>query len=133
MKIKCVSRYGVYQNSPSIFSPLRASNFSSSTKSHSLHFHFRIMMCTTVTHDDLVTTHHELGHIYYYLLYGNQSYEYRLGANPGFHEAVGDTLSLSVDTPQHLKLIGLLKEIGTNEGKASSILSFFLYSFLLGK
>lgn len=29
-------------------------------------------------------------------------------ANPGFHEAVGDVLSLSVSTPKHLKKIGLL-------------------------
>lgn len=68
----------------------------------------RIKQCTTITHDYLVTTHHELGHIQYYLQYWDQPDKYRTGANPGFHEAVGDTLSLSVDTPQHLKKIGLL-------------------------
>ena len=70
-----------------------------------------------MTHDYLVTTHHELGHIQYFLQFNHQPYEYRTSANPGFHEAVGDTLSLSVDTPQHLKMIGLLDEIGTSEGK----------------
>lgn len=69
-----------------------------------------------MTHNYLVTTHHELGHIQYYLQYWDQPFEYRTGANPGFHEAVGDTLSLSVDTPQHLKTIGLLDTFGTNEG-----------------
>ena len=31
--------------------------------------------------------------------------------NSGFHEAVGDTLALSVATPKHLKKVGLLKEV----------------------
>lgn len=33
----------------------------------------------------------------------------RDGANPGFHEAVGDLIALSVATPTHLKKIGLLE------------------------
>ena len=32
----------------------------------------------------------------------------RNGANPGFHEAIGDTIAKSVSTPAHLKSIGLL-------------------------
>ena len=63
-----------------------------------------------------MTTHHELGHIQYYLQYWNLSIEYRTGANPGFHEAMGDTLSLSVDTPQHLKKIGLLQSYVNDDG-----------------
>ncbi|XP_048587927.1 angiotensin-converting enzyme [Nematostella vectensis] len=74
----------------------------------------RIKQCTTITHDYLVTTHHELGHIQYFLQYAHQPYEYRTGANPGFHEAVGDTLSLSVDTPAHLHRIGLLDAVSNN-------------------
>ncbi|KAL9965320.1 hypothetical protein ACROYT_G029106 [Oculina patagonica] len=74
----------------------------------------RIKQCTNINHNDLVTTHHELGHIQYYLQYWDQPYEYRTGANPGFHEAVGDTMSLSVDTPQHLKKIGLLESVSNN-------------------
>ena len=77
---------------------------------------FRIKQCTNINHNDLVTTHHELGHIQYYLQYWDQPYEYRTGANPGFHEAVGDTMSLSVDTPQHLKNIGLLQEYSNDTG-----------------
>ena len=81
-----------------------------------LFFPFRIKQCTNINHNDLVTTHHELGHIQYYLQYWDQPYEYRTGANPGFHEAVGDTMSLSVDTPQHLKNIGLLEEFSNDTG-----------------
>ena len=77
---------------------------------------FRVKQCTTVTHNYLVTTHHELGHIQYYLQYWDLPVEYRTGANPGFHEAVGDTMSLSVDTPQHLTKIGLLENYSDDEG-----------------
>jgi len=34
----------------------------------------------------------------------------REGANPGFHEAIGDTIALSVATPQHLMKVGLLQD-----------------------
>ncbi|ODN05348.1 Angiotensin-converting enzyme [Orchesella cincta] len=35
----------------------------------------------------------------------------RDGANPGFHEAIGDLISISVQTPQHLHAIGLLETV----------------------
>ena len=68
----------------------------------------RIKMCTDVNAEDFKTVHHELGHDYYYLAYKDQSYLYRASANDGFHEALGDTLSLSI-TPAYLKRIGLLE------------------------
>ncbi|CAG0925443.1 unnamed protein product, partial [Notodromas monacha] len=71
---------------------------------------FRIKMCTRVNMNDLIVVHHELGHIQYGFQYVNQSPLFRDGANPGFHEAIGDTLALSVSTPKHLKSIGLLSE-----------------------
>ncbi|CAG0914789.1 unnamed protein product, partial [Notodromas monacha] len=71
---------------------------------------FRIKMCTRVNMNDLIVVHHELGHIQYGFQYVNQSRLFRGGANPGFHEAIGDTLALSVSTPKHLKSIGLLSE-----------------------
>ena len=80
-------------------------------------FFFRIKQCTEVTQGWLVTTHHEMGHIYYFLSYWDQPYIFRDSANPGFHEAVGDTMSLSVSTPQHLVKIGLLKEYTHDEGE----------------
>ncbi|XP_075677146.1 angiotensin-converting enzyme-like [Dermatophagoides pteronyssinus] len=69
---------------------------------------FRVKMCTSVTMKDLITVHHEMGHIQYYLQYKDQPVAFREGANPGFHEAVGDLLALSVSTPEHLKKINLL-------------------------
>ncbi|KAH3705131.1 angiotensin-converting enzyme-like [Dreissena polymorpha] len=71
----------------------------------------RIKMCTDITMDDLVTIHHEMGHIQYYLQYQQQPYVFRNGANPGFHEAIGDVMALSVSTPKHLHKIGLLPKL----------------------
>ena len=69
----------------------------------------RIKMCIDVNAEDFKTIHHELGHNYYQRAYKQHSYLYRGSANDGFHEAVGDTLSLSI-TPKYLVGIGLLDE-----------------------
>ncbi len=68
----------------------------------------RIKMCTRVNADDFVTVHHELGHNYYQRAYNRQPFLYLDSANDGFHEAVGDTIALSV-TPEYLVQIGLLQ------------------------
>jgi len=68
----------------------------------------RIKMCIDVNAEDFRTIHHELGHNFYQRAYNQESYLYRDGANDGFHEAVGDTLSLSI-TPEYLVQIGLLE------------------------
>jgi peptidyl-dipeptidase A len=75
----------------------------------------RIKMCIDVNAEDFKTIHHELGHNYYQRAYKNQSYLYRTSANDGFHEAVGDTLSLSI-TPEYLAQIGLLDEVPDASG-----------------
>ncbi|KAK2820760.1 hypothetical protein Q5P01_023719 [Channa striata] len=75
---------------------------------------FRIKQCTVVTMDDLITVHHEMGHVQYFLQYQNLPVSFRDGANPGFHEAIGDVLALSVSTPKHLKSIGLLDKVENN-------------------
>ena len=67
----------------------------------------RIKACLEPTEEDLYTVYHELGHVYYYLSYANQPYLFRDGANDGFHEAIGDTVNLSV-TPAYLAKIGLI-------------------------
>jgi peptidyl-dipeptidase A len=67
-------------------------------------------MCINPTTEDFLTIHHELGHIYYDLAYRNQPYLFKAGANDGFHEAIGDTVQLSV-TPEYLNKLGLLKEV----------------------
>ncbi|MEA3015673.1 MAG: peptidyl-dipeptidase [Sphingomonadales bacterium] len=67
----------------------------------------RIKMCTRANADDFVTVHHELGHNYYQRAYNQLPFLYQNSANDGFHEAVGDTIALSV-TPDYLVQIGLL-------------------------
>lgn len=69
---------------------------------------FRIRMCTRVVFEDFQTVHHELGHIQYFMQYANQPINYRDGANDGFHEAVGELMSMSFSTTKHLNLLGLL-------------------------
>ncbi|XP_061377584.1 angiotensin-converting enzyme-like isoform X1 [Danaus plexippus] len=70
---------------------------------------FRIKQCTTIDYEYFQTTHHEMGHIQYFLQYKQQPVVFRDGANPGFHEAVGDTIALSVSSPKHLRRVGLVK------------------------
>jgi peptidyl-dipeptidase A len=66
----------------------------------------RIKQCITPTEEELGTIYHELGHLYYDLAYKDQPYFFQRGAHDGFHEAVGDTVLLSV-TPGYLASIGL--------------------------
>jgi peptidyl-dipeptidase A len=70
----------------------------------------RIKMCITPTEEDLFTVYHELGHVYYYLSYSKLPNLFRTGAHDGFHEAVGDTVNLSV-TPGYLSKIGLVRAV----------------------
>ena len=67
----------------------------------------RIKMCIKPDQDSLETIYHELGHIYYYLSYHGQPALFQNGANDGFHEAIGDTIVLSM-TPDYLNSIGLV-------------------------
>ncbi|XP_017490765.1 PREDICTED: angiotensin-converting enzyme-like, partial [Rhagoletis zephyria] len=76
---------------------------------------YRIKQCTERTFNDLVTVHHEMGHIQYYMNYADQPTAYREGANPGFHEAIGDLIALSVSSPEHLEKVGLLERTSNEE------------------
>jgi peptidyl-dipeptidase A len=67
----------------------------------------RIKMCIDQTAEDFTTIHHELGHNYYQRAYKDLPLLFRDSANDGFHEAIGDTIALSV-TPEYLVKIGLL-------------------------
>lgn len=67
----------------------------------------RIKMCIEKTGEDFKTIHHELGHNFYQRAYKNQPVFYKDGANDGFHEAIGDMISLSI-TPDYLVQVGLL-------------------------
>lgn len=77
----------------------------------------RIKQCTTVSMEDLVVAHHEMGHIQYFMQYKHLPLTFREGANPGFHEAIGDVLALSVSTPKHLHSINLMNSDGGSYGK----------------
>ncbi len=70
----------------------------------------RIKMCIQKTAEEFSTIHHELGHNFYQRAYNEQPYFYQNSANDGFHEAIGDTIALSV-TPKYLKEIGLIDTI----------------------
>ncbi|XP_028413291.1 angiotensin-converting enzyme-like [Dendronephthya gigantea] len=82
----------------------------------------RIKQCVEITHNHLVTLHHELGHVQYFLQYWDLPGVYRTGVNPGFHEAVGDLMSLSVDTTTHLEILGLLKNYTSDEESDINVL-----------
>jgi peptidyl-dipeptidase A len=69
----------------------------------------RIKMCIQPTEEDFTTIHHELGHNFYQRAYNKQPFLFRNSANDGFHEAIGDTIALSV-TPAYLKTIGLIEQ-----------------------
>jgi peptidyl-dipeptidase A len=75
----------------------------------------RIKMCIEITGEDFVTIHHELGHNFYQRAYRQQPFLFRGGANDGFHEAIGDTIALSV-TPGYLQQVGLLAKPPGSEG-----------------
>jgi peptidyl-dipeptidase A len=70
----------------------------------------RIKMCIQITGEEFNVIHHELGHNYYQRAYKDQPMLYRGSANSGFHEAIGDTIALSI-TPTYLKKVGLIDEI----------------------
>ncbi|KAG7482030.1 angiotensin-converting enzyme 2 [Solea senegalensis] len=78
---------------------------------------FRIKMCTKVNMEDFLTVHHEMGHNQYQMAYRNLSYLLRDGANEGFHEAVGEIMSLSAATPKHLKSLELLPPDFTDDNE----------------
>jgi peptidyl-dipeptidase A len=69
----------------------------------------RTKMCIKPNEEEFTTIYHELGHVYYYLAYNDQPPLFQAGAHDGFHEAIGDTIVLSM-TPKYLQSIGLLGE-----------------------
>ncbi len=68
----------------------------------------RIKMCIDPGAEDFTVIHHELGHNFYQRAYRRLPVILRDSANDGFHEAIGDTIGLSV-TPEYLVRVGLLK------------------------
>jgi peptidyl-dipeptidase A len=81
----------------------------------------RVKMCIQITQEDFVTIHHELGHNFYQRAYNTQPVLFQGSANDGFHEAVGDTIALSV-TPDYLKQIGLIDVVPPASGDIDYLL-----------
>ena len=101
----------------------------------------RVKMCTKVNASDFVTVHHELGHNYYQRAYNKLPFLFQNGANDGFHEAIGDTVALSI-TPQYLVQVGLLdpskvpsadKDIGLLLRQAMDKVAFLPFGLLVDK
>jgi peptidyl-dipeptidase A len=101
------------------------------------HDDVRIKMCIDQTAEDFSTIHHELGHNYYQRAYNKQPMIFRDSANDGFHEAIGDTIALSV-TPEYLVKIGLLdkapdasRDIGLLMSRALEKVAFLPFGLLI--
>jgi peptidyl-dipeptidase A len=77
----------------------------------------RLKMCIDIRDEDFVTIHHELGHNFYQRAYKNQPFLFVNGANDGFHEAIGDTIALSI-TPEYLKQVGLIDKVPESDDTA---------------
>jgi peptidyl-dipeptidase A len=97
----------------------------------------RIKMCIDQTEEDFTTIHHELGHNFYQRAYKDQPILFRDSANDGFHEAIGDTIALSV-TPEYLVKIGLLdkapdtsRDIGLLLSRALDKVAFLPFGLLI--
>jgi len=97
----------------------------------------RIKMCIDITAEDFITIHHELGHNFYQRAYSKQPFLFRDSANDGVHEAIGDTIALSV-TPEYLVKIGLLdrapdssKDIGLLLKRALEKVAFLPFGLLI--
>ena len=97
----------------------------------------RIKMCIDITAEDFSTIHHELGHNFYQRAYAQEPPLFRDSANDGFHEAVGDTIALSV-TPEYLVRLGFLdkapdasRDIGLLLTRALDKIAFLPFGLLV--
>jgi peptidyl-dipeptidase A len=99
---------------------------------------YRIKMCTDINAEDFQTIHHELGHNFYQRAYNEkQPVMFRGSANDGFHEAIGDTIALSI-TPEYLVKLGFLakptdasKDLGLLMKRALEKVSFLPFGLLI--
>jgi peptidyl-dipeptidase A len=85
----------------------------------------RLKMCIKIDDEDFTTVHHELGHNFYQIAYAPQPPLYQGSANDGFHEAIGDTIALSI-TPEYLKKIGLIDNVPDEKADIGLLLKLAL-------
>jgi peptidyl-dipeptidase A len=97
----------------------------------------RIKMCIQINEEDFTTIHHELGHNFYQRAYNTQPLTFRDSANDGFHEAIGDTIALSI-TPEYLVKLGFIsktpdasKDIGLLMQRALEKVAFLPFGLMI--
>lgn len=73
---------------------------------------YRSLMSVENNADWFGTTHHELGHIYYYIEYSTPEVPLvlREGANRSYHEGMGDLMDLASSQRSYLEQLGLLSK-----------------------
>jgi peptidyl-dipeptidase A len=88
-----------------------------------LHLDVRSLMSVIPNADWYETTHHELGHVYYYLSYTNPAVPVllRRGANRAYHEGVGSLMGLAAMQKPFIQGIGLFPE-GEKTDETQSLL-----------
>lgn len=59
-------------------------------------------MCTAVTMPELIVVHHELGHVWYFMMYRDQPTTFQEGANPGRLETLRKNLYPLPNHPHYL-------------------------------
>jgi peptidyl-dipeptidase A len=99
----------------------------------------RVKACLRTNDVDFRTIHHEEGHNFYQRAYNKLPFIYQDSANDGFHEAVGDTIALSI-TPEYLKQVGLIgqvpdpsKDLGLLMNRALDKVAFLPFGLLIDK
>jgi peptidyl-dipeptidase A len=97
----------------------------------------RVKVCIEINEEDFITIHHELGHNFYQRAYNQQPMLFRDSANDGFHEAIGDTIALSV-TPEYLVKLGFInkapdasKDIGLLLHRALEKVAFLPFGLMI--
>lgn len=100
---------------------------------------FRIRIGILGSADDFYVLHHELGHNFYHRAYAHQPFLYRMGANRDFHEAMADTIGLSI-TPKYLTRIGLGEDAPPSDGdiplllrRALSSIAFLPFGYMVDR
>lgn len=102
---------------------------------------FRIKMCTEVNFENLYVVHHEMGHIEYFMSYAHQLPLFRNGANSAFHEAIGDTIALSIFNKNHLHFLNLTDSVVESKEESVNFLmkmalqkiAFLPFGYLIDK
>ncbi|KAK4305027.1 hypothetical protein Pmani_023053 [Petrolisthes manimaculis] len=90
---------------------------------------YRVKQCTRLRGKDLISAHHELAHLQYFMQYRHLPYVFRQAPNPGFQEGVGLAVGLSATSPRYLRRLGLItpeQEEGNSRADLNLLMSLAL-------